>query len=408
LPKRGDTHSTRTRLQTDAPHPNAAVTPQQRSDNALATQIGCIPHRLNATHSGLLSGGSMQYGVPHPSARNTSLDGLRGIGIALVVMYHAYVRWPELVPYGDRFARLPFVSQGRVGVCLLFLLSGFVIFMTLERSSGFLNFMRRRWLRLWPAMFVVSIVIYATAWMFTRPAGQPTLRDLLPGLSLIEPSAWAWLLGSPQGVLEGAFWTLFVEMKFYVVASALYFTVGARATFALLIGMFLAPSVAGRFPQFIPGTLALSNILDSWFWGWFMAGALYFKAMRTRWLFVPALALSLFSAHKMGAENAGVAYSVALLFGATLVSRHVQAFLSLRPFLFLGAISYPLYLVHENMMVSMIGTVGRIAPWMPHVLMPVLPMVVVGTIAWVIAIHVEPVVRNAVRWPRNSPALRVT
>ena len=343
----------------------------------------------------------MQYGVPHLPARNTSLDGLRGIGIALVVLYHAYVRWPELVPFGDRFARLPLVSQGRVGVCLLFLLSGFVIFMTLERSSGFLNFMRRRWLRLWPAMFVVTIVIYATAWMFTRPAGQPTLRDLLPGLSLIEPSAWAWLLGSPQGVLEGAFWTLFVEMKFYVVASALYFTVGARATFALLIGMFLAPSVVGRFPQFVPGTLVLSNILDSWFWGWFMSGALYFKAARTRWLFIPALALSLFSAHKMGAENAGVAYSVAALFAATQVSRHMQAFLSLRPFVFLGAISYPLYLVHENMVVSMTVTVGRLAPWMPDVLMPVLPIAVVGVISWVIAIYIEPVVRNVLR-PRPA------
>jgi len=361
-----------------------------------------------ATNSELISSGSMQQSKPQPSARNSALDGLRGVGIGLVVLYHAYARWPDMVPFGDRFARLPVVSQAPVGVCLLFLLSGFVIFMTLERSTSFVNFMWRRWLRLWPAMFVVSIVIFATAWMFTRPAGQPTLRDLLPGLSLIEPSAWAWLLGSPQGVLESAFWTLFVEMKFYLVVSALYFTVGPRATLAALIGMFLAPLVVGRFPPIAPSVYALSNILDSWFWGWFAAGALYFKALRSRWFLIPALALSLVAAHKMGSENAVVAYGVALLFAATQVSRHVQTFLSLRAFVFVGAISYPLYLVHENMMVSMIATVGRAAPWMPDVLMPVLPIGIVGAIAWVIAVHVEPVVRNLLRgrWRVTVPAVK--
>ena len=344
----------------------------------------------------------MQNPSPPLSARNAALDGLRGIGIALVVMYHAYIRWPALVPFGDHFAKLPLVAQGRVGVVLLFLISGFVIFMTLDRSPSFLTFMRRRWLRLWPAMFAVTVLIYATAWMFDRPAGQPTLRDLLPGLSLIEPSAWAWLFGSQQGVLEGTFWTLFVEMKFYLVVGAVYFTLGERATFAVLIGMFLAPTVLGRFQTLMPGVLALSSILDSWFWGWFAAGALYSKAGRTPWLVLPAVALSLYSAHKMGPENSGVAYAVAILFAATQFSRHVQVFLSFRPFLFLGAISYPLYLVHENMVVSMIGTVGRLAPWMPYVLMPVLPIVIVGAIAWVVTKYVEPVVRNAVRGRRQS------
>ena len=350
----------------------------------------------------------MQNLPPQLTPRNASLDGLRGIGVTLVVMYHAYIRWPELVPFGDRFTHLPMVSQGRVGVVLLFLISGFVICMSLERSPGFLTFMRRRWLRLWPAMFAVSVLIYATAWMFDRPAGQPTFRDLLPGLSLIDPSAWAWLMGSPQGVLEGAFWTLFVEMKFYVVVSALYFTVGERAAWALLIGMFLAPSVLGRYEPLMPGLIVISNFLDSWFWGWFAAGALYFKAIRTRWLIVPAMALSLYAARKMGADNAGVAYSVAVLFAATQLSHHVQVFLSLRPFLFLGAISYPLYLVHENMMVSMIGTVGRIAPWMPQVLMPVPPILIVGALAWIVAMYIEPVVRKAVRGRRQSASPTVS
>ena len=134
-----------------------------------------------------------------------------------------------------------------MGVQLFFLISGYVIFMSLERSGGVGDFMMRRWLRLFPAMLTCSIFIYATAGAFLRPSGQPGLRDLIPGLTFTEPDWWAAFFGSPQGVLEGSFWSLFVEVKFYAVVSIVFYLASEGAAIAVLIGMFLAPLVVGRF-----------------------------------------------------------------------------------------------------------------------------------------------------------------
>ena len=55
--------------------------------------------------------------------------------------------------------------------------------MTLEKCDSFGDFIYRRWLRLFPAMLIASIIILATAPFLTaRPAGQPVLLDTLPGI----------------------------------------------------------------------------------------------------------------------------------------------------------------------------------------------------------------------------------
>ena len=47
--------------------------------------------------------------------------------------------------------------------------------------------------------------IFDRFFFYERPAGIPTLRDLLPGLTFIEPYWWQLITGKPQGMLEGAF-----------------------------------------------------------------------------------------------------------------------------------------------------------------------------------------------------------
>jgi peptidoglycan/LPS O-acetylase OafA/YrhL len=89
------------------------------------------------------------------------IDGLRGVAIALVVLFHAYARWPEgIIPYGGRFASIPLFSYGWLGVELFFLISGFVIVMTLEKCPNLYDFLGRRWLRLFPAMLICSFILF--------------------------------------------------------------------------------------------------------------------------------------------------------------------------------------------------------------------------------------------------------
>ncbi len=156
------------------------------------------------------------------------LDGLRGLAVLLVILFHSYARWPELVPYGSTFSDIMLFSYGWLGVQLFFLISGFVIFMTLDRCTNLSEFFARRWLRLFPAMLICSLFIWYTAPLFPeRPAGLPTIDQLIPGLTFVDPQ-WLQRFGIHAKPIEGAFWSLFIEAQFYVVAGASYFIVIAH------------------------------------------------------------------------------------------------------------------------------------------------------------------------------------
>ncbi|MBU3759648.1 MAG: acyltransferase [Candidatus Omnitrophica bacterium] len=320
------------------------------------------------------------------------LDGLRGAAILLVVLFHAYARWPEVVRYGDKFAEFPIFRFGFLGVQLFFMISGFVILMTLERCSGFAQFLYRRWLRLFPAMMIVSPIILSTAlFLPERPLGIPALRDMIPGLTFIQPDWWEVILGSPQGYLEGSFWTLYIEVKFYVVFGLLFFLAGENVSILGLLILFMLSLVWSGS--------TFSKLLDANYMGWFAAGALFCKYHRTankRWMVMGVIsalasALSIRADGREGAVEAGIV--LVSFFAAALASKSIQSILSTRILCLLGFMSYPLYLLHENLMVGLIVKLGNSAAWMPDVLLPVLPILLCVAVSWILAAYGEPFLR---------------
>ena len=154
--------------------------------------------------------------------RIKSIDGLRGLAISLVVFSHTYARWPEIIPWVTPYRDSFFPNNGYFGVYLFFMISGFIIFRTLETCKSYQEFLLRRWLRLFPAMFAASLLIYVTApYMPERPAGVPRLQDTLPGLLFLEPYIFQHLTGIQANAIEGLFWSLFAEVKFYLIFGAL-------------------------------------------------------------------------------------------------------------------------------------------------------------------------------------------
>ncbi len=335
------------------------------------------------------------------------LDGLRGIAILSVVLFHAYVRWPDVLPHGNRYGSIPLLNHGGFGVFLFFLISGFVILMTLDKTPDFKTFLYRRWLRLFPAMLIVSLLVYVTAKPFfpERPAGIPVLRDLIPGVTFINESVWErYVFHAPQGMLEGAFWTLFVEVEFYVLFGSLYYLVGVNAAIVSLVALCLMLEaglpVIWRFPF-------LQHM------GWFAAGAMYYRyyvSQRNGWLataLVTALACAVLQLGDTESRIVGVL--IVGLFTFAIINQRVQDIVSHRSLLFLGAISYPLYLVHENMVVALTVKVGRWMPGLPGVLWPVVPMACVIGISFCVAEYGEPALRDLIRATvsrkKNQPPL---
>jgi len=343
------------------------------------------------------------------------LDALRGIAIIAVIFFHAYARWPELYSYGDYFVDIVFFNTGIAGVNLFFMISGFVILMTLRKCSNVFQFLKRRWIRLFPAMLICSLIIFISAPLFPeRPAGSVCIGDLLPGLTFLGNDSLSNLLWKhfqditgvfPHGI-EGAFWSLYVEVKFYIIFGILYYYLGEVASIVFLYSLFiLAKLTFFEFPYpqegvatfFILSMHRVQNFLLSLNfdaisaylylpgYGFFATGALLFKYYNTkkRFFYVTAIGAGIISAYP-GREIRLANFILMALMIISVQSSIVQRLLSNKFFIFMGAISYPLYLLHENMMVSMIVSIGKIFPAISPYVIPILPIIFVVAFAWFI------------------------
>jgi peptidoglycan/LPS O-acetylase OafA/YrhL len=331
------------------------------------------------------------------SNRIAFIDGLRGVAILMVLFFHAYVCWADRLPYKHRFSDVLLLKYGWLGVQVFFMISGFVILMSLKRSQNFFQFIYHRWLRLFPAMFLVSMLIFFTARPVfpERPLGIPAVRDLLPGLIFIDENTLSSFFHfSGQKLLEGTFWSLFVEVKFYVVFGILFFAVGTKMAIVGLISIFLAHILAGQ------GHWLSASM------GWFIAGALYYIFFETgdrKWLWlagfaslVSTIALYSFPVNQ-GAEGVFAGIIVSAFFWLAIANEHLQRLLCSRVLLFMGFVSYPLYLVHENMLVALIIKLERLAPSIPAWFLPIIPMGILIFLAWCVAVFFEVKFRNILR-----------
>lgn len=335
------------------------------------------------------------------------IDGLRGVAITSVALFHTFARWPDRVPYGAEY--LPWTRDGWLGVPLFFVISGFAILMTIERCPTIFHFAGRRWLRLFPAMLICSLIIFATApVLVARAAGQPTWLNLLPGVTFLQPRFLLWA-GLRTSTLEGDLWSMFVEVHFYAIFATLYFLAGRLPAIAALMVAYGA-AVASHVYHL--GKLeGVANLLGLDWFGWFACGALFYQWTKTHkdtWLaaaFAAGILSALGTAHHVeGAlqnEVRLLSLGIVVLFWAALAVPPVKAMLSSPIVLFAGAISYPFYLLHENALISMIVQEGHAFPLLPKPLLPLAPMVLVGALAWAIARFGEPWLRArlTIRFP---------
>lgn len=300
------------------------------------------------------------------------------------------------------FSNVPVFKFGWLGVELFFLISGFVILLTLERCAGFKEFIVRRWLRLFPAMLVCSIIIFFSAlYLDVRPAGIPSFLSLIPGLTFIEPSWWRIAFGFPENVLEGAFWSLYVEFKFYVFAAIVYYLKGTRWFVFSLLSVYLFSIVMNVWSLHVESNFILTikkicEALSFDYFGWFSAGACFYLFNKTNdkdWFFIGLVVSSISSLFVGGAffdlEKIVAACLISFFFAFSNVSVWLQKIIAHRFFLILGFVSYPFYLVHQNMMISMINALAKFDLNIPLFFIPFFPALFLFFISYFVARFVE-------------------
>lgn len=173
------------------------------------------------------------------SQRFEALDALRGVAVLMVVYDHLFAVAGERLA-GGVFAPVPWVRQwvsgpmgviqdfGWFGVCLFFLISGFVIAHAARRERVQV-FVVRRLLRIFPPLAAAVAVVAALDFA----AGQTkNAWDYLLGVSLLG------YLVVPQVIVLGVAWTLVIEVVFYGLIAVLSPLLKSRfPALALLLGM---------------------------------------------------------------------------------------------------------------------------------------------------------------------------
>jgi len=285
------------------------------------------------------------------------LDGLRGLAILWVVLYHCH---PRLEGTWIYYASL----WGWAGVLLFFCLSGFLItsilLTTRDRPKYFHNFHARRALRIWPVYLLVLVVVYLNAPWFIGPSVWDALRTA---------PWWAYLLFL-QNLFHltlppalGPTWALAIEEQYYFIWAPLVRWVRAPQVLALALVSALIASPAlrlGHHPWLTP-THTLIH-LDGIAWGSLLAIGMHTLGWSRRlWLtlgiagfiagFAAAGTIAGGTAFLDSALAIGFAGMVLALIASTGARIPINALLRSGPLAFYGRISYGLYMTHISVFI---------------------------------------------------------
>jgi peptidoglycan/LPS O-acetylase OafA/YrhL len=298
-----------------------------------------------------------------------------------VLAFHYTVRWApattglSVYPWGDLFLPAKPLSYAWAGVELFFLVSGFVIAMTLEAGGGALGFLRSRLARLWPALAVCAALTMAIA-PFGPAEWRVDWRSYFANLTFVDPGLLRGWLGPRIGWVDGVYWTLWVEVRFYVLAVVL-FSVCRRRFVAFACAAAGLSFVAGLRGVEYPGRGLAWLVLLPTFLPYFVFGAAAWRLRgETRPTASTLTALGLcalmilvqgwtaFEYPAGGPIGFGL-INVAMLTLMLLIARSspLVAFLGCKPLARLGEASYSLYLIHSVAGLVLIHLMSQVLPW---------------------------------------------
>jgi peptidoglycan/LPS O-acetylase OafA/YrhL len=302
-----------------------------------------------------------------PIGRLAYLDGLRGIAILAVLGFHYFTCFQDWVPYGGLWADVPLFRWGHWGVQLFFAVSGFVIVMTLERCRSPAEFAVRRLARLWPTLALCAALSYLVLTVLPSP-WKPGPMDFLPSLTFIDGALWNKLVpGLETRWIDVAYWSLFVEVRFYAWAALLWFVSPRHFTRSFYAFSTAAVALYVLLHWLGHASLAewLQWALAAKFLPWFVLGVAARAAARgdrrgtAIGLSLAAVqtALLLFR-QDPHAQPAALALVAALML-APLRWPTVARCMGIRPLVAVGVASYSLYLLHQYAGLAFIGTLAR-------------------------------------------------
>lgn len=279
--------------------------------------------------------------------RNGQIEGLRGITILVIVFFHLIYRFNEL--YVGEVYKYKFMKYwGEIGVSIFLIISAYFLYDNSKESFNLITFYKKKFLRLWPTYFIAITAIFALTQVIELPGRTYTLVDYLQNIFFING-----FIGIPY--IDGSHWYL-----------------------TILISLIFVYGLISKFK--------LQNYIWTYFCWLFLS--LFLKVIRKivpLWIFdvlikliggefigiaVMGIVLHMFCVNREDIKKQkintiliiifSIIYSIIFLtpmrvFGAIigiilvfLCNYNYLNILYSKVLIYVGSISYPIYLIHQN------------------------------------------------------------
>ncbi len=290
-----------------------------------------------------------------PLHRIKELDSLRGLAALLVVFFHFTMLRPE--------ASIGF-KLGTTGVDLFFIISGFVIYMSLSHIKSSKEFIINRFSRLFPTYWVcvtfTFVLITIISYYRNTPSSQVSLSSYLANLTMFQ-----YYFGITD--IDGPYWTMIIEMLFYIGILFLFRFNLLKYLNVIGIVLCITSATLSYFNIAVINIFISKNIPILAYIPLFFAGISFYKIhahTQNRWQHYLLLML-FFTCQVVLFKNVNrsimfinqTEYAIMLVIYFSLFILFVNnklKFVINKPLLFFGKISFALYLIHQYISIEIL------------------------------------------------------
>jgi peptidoglycan/LPS O-acetylase OafA/YrhL len=285
--------------------------------------------------------------------------------------------WTPQLPKGLFAAFTNPIVYGRASVCVFIVLSGYSLMLPVARNANNANrvpqgtwgFYWRRARRILPPYYLAVALSLALIWLLIgHKAGTAwenvTWQELVEHLLLLQD-----LSHTNPAAINPAYWSIAMECQIYVLFPALValwrryhplFVTVVITIGSWMLAVALAPTWIGQTPGYLLNAFA-PQFIGLFAMGMFAASALHTSPSFSRWTrlrawrFWEIVSLGCAALVILGAGHVGIVFldpmigimTVGLLLACSRPGRNIlRTALSWRPLVWIGGISYSLYLIH--------------------------------------------------------------
>jgi peptidoglycan/LPS O-acetylase OafA/YrhL len=264
------------------------------------------------------------------------LDSLRGLACLSVVLFHFTSKYAEIFESKLTTNFIDF-KYGGIGVSFFFIISGFVIFLSIKNVRSAKHFLKKRFLRLYPIFWICMLLTFVVMNLSPLDIFHREYMDLLANVTMV-PDVFGYKR------IDGAYWSLLPEIMFYICVAGLI-VINKVQDVRLLSIVWLLLMFGSLFMDIMP----LRILFNLKFGYLFLIGINFYEIKFKKPSFYNHLIIT--GCILMGLlkteNNIKQILLITIVIVFYLFVYDKLNWLKTKPLIFLGKISYPLYLIHQ-------------------------------------------------------------